>query len=82
MTKDEIVVELKDALALFGSAGRQADTELPKSKEAKKDRLKELLAYLRVCVKYTLFEQEAQNREHRKLIRELKKKVKSLERSS
>lgn len=82
MTNDEIVAELKSVVALFGKVGRRADTELPKSKKYKTDKLKEVLAYLRICVKYTLFEKEAQNRENRKHIRELKAEVKDLGRDS
>ena len=58
MTNDEAIDELKLIVGLFSKCAalpRKPDTDLPKSKEPEKDRLLEVVQYLRVCVKYSVW---------------------------
>ena len=74
MTPKEIDKELSAIVSLWSNVGRRKpDKGLPKSK-SENDDLRETIDYLRVCVKYTLFDLSACHRE----INALRKRIKEL----
>ena len=83
MTNDEAIAELKLIVSLFSKAGyqpRRPDTELPKAK-GDRDKLQDVVDYLRVCVKYSVWDLECMNRERGELCKQakrLRKQIKEL----